>query len=288
MEANRILLVGRGHLGQFLKRRLNVPDELHWTGDMDVLSEEVLKMARPNVIVNAAGKTDLAWCEANPLEAFRCNVTAPLNLFRRARDANASFIHLSSGCVWDGPYFQTSWGAERPFEPHDPPNPACFYAWTKAACDAMMLWDVHDWQGAAHFGLTILRPRQVYSPDPSPRNTLSKILKYPLLIDTPNSMTSAETIAKAIEWSLGSSYSCMCNVYDLGVTSPYQVGCFLASAGLRDFPKRMTKMQLDEDLKPKRVDAVLSDPYFERRVGVPLVQDELRRVIAEYKVNLGP
>lgn len=187
----RILLIGKGHLGTFLKARWGLPDALHWISEMAELDEETLRALDPEAIVNTAGKTDLRWCEDNPAECFRCNTSAPLTVYRlvkRTFKTRVPYIHLSSGCVWDGPYSSEG----KPFQPNDPPTPACFYAWTKAACDSMLRTECDS-------PLLILRPRQVYSPLASSRNTLTKLASYPKLLDTPNSMTSADTISNTIQ-----------------------------------------------------------------------------------------
>lgn len=280
MGAARWLLIGRGHLGSFLKTRFSVPEALHWTRDLDELDEATLRKLSPTAVVNTAGKTELSWCEANAAETFRCNAAAPLNLYRRIKAAAGEaipFIHVSSGCVWDGPYRADG----KPFGPEDPPSPACFYSWTKAAGDAMLLRE------AAGGKLAILRPRQVYSPLAAERNTLSKLRRYPKLIDTPNSMTSAETIARTVdkltEPAGAEAFGRILCVYERGTTTPFEVGMFLARAGLRAEPELIDKSALDRTLKPKRVDTVLSDPFFEALVQPPKVQDELRRVINHFR-----
>lgn len=276
-----ILLIGRGHLGTYLKKRLEIPDELHYTDELADI-KTILKKKSLDVVINTAGKTSLEWCEANPLETFRCNVIAPLTAWRAYREYQSKhslFIHISSGCVWDGPFPPSGLG----FLPDEPPTPQCFYSWTKAACDAMMLRET--------FGrnLCILRPRQVYSPIRSPRNTLTKLITYPKLIRTQNSMTSAETIAKTIERLSQHPPHCkdgrIINVYDDGVITPFDVGNLLAEAGLREPPIEMTKNDLDKTLVPKRVDTVLEDPFFEDLVHPPDITTEMKRVIEEFRRN---
>jgi len=284
MSAERILLIGRGHLGGYLRERLQIQEELHYRGEMEQLDAPTLARLKPDVVVNTAGKTELRWCEDNALETFRCNVRAPLAVWRALQEAKLDtslFIQLSSGCIWDGPYDQNG----QPFEPDTPPRPACFYSWTKAACDALLLDET------AGRGLCILRPRQVYSPLPSPRNTLTKLRTYPKLIDTPNSMTSAATIAKTLERVVANTEPFqngrVLNVYDRGITSPYQVGTMMAKAGLRGAPEMLTKDELDQTLKPKRVDAVIHDEWFEAFVDPPRIEDEMGRVIEAYGRAIG-
>ena len=136
----RLLLIGRGHIGTFLKTRLSIPDDLFWTSDMFDLTADKIKELEPDLLVVAAGKTDLKWCEENASDCLRANVEAPLTILRnlkKAKGEKARMIHLSSGCIWDGPYNTERWN--RPFRPYDPPKPACLYGWSKAMCDAMLI-----------------------------------------------------------------------------------------------------------------------------------------------------
>jgi len=283
MLSKRILLIGKGHLGSFLADLWKIPPELHWKREMMELDAATLQRLQPQVVVNTAGKTDLRWCEDNANECFRCNVAAPVHVYRAVKHAfrnQVGYIHLSSGCVWDGPFRPDG----RPFTPHDPPTPACFYSWTKASCDALLLDE-------AAAPLLILRPRQVYSPLASQRNTLAKLNGYPKLLDTPNSMTSAATIARTIEIVLSSigsrCWNRIMNVYERGYSTPFEVGTFLAQAGCRQPPEKLSKSDLDSWHKPKRVDAVIEDPFFEDLVKLPTVQEELKRNIALYAKAIG-
>jgi len=283
MLNKKVLLIGKGHLGSYLQSLWQIPTELHWTREMEQLDAATLQRLNPEAIICTAGKTDLRWCEDNAAECFRCNVSAPVGVYRAVKKAfnNAiPYIHLSSGCVWDGPYRPDG----KPFGPNDPATPACFYAWTKASCDALLMDE-------ATAPLLILRPRQVYSPLASPRNTLTKLNSYPKLLDTPNSMTSADTIAKTIETALHAIdtrvWNRILNVYERKPSSPYEVGTFLAQAGCRSMPEKLTKSDLDSWHKPKRVDAVIEDLFFEELINPPLVQDELKRNIASYARAIG-
>jgi len=274
----KILLIGKGHLGSYLKDLWKIPAELHWTREMADLNADTLKKLQPDAVINTAGKTELRWCEDNASECFRCNVSAPISVYRAVKEAfnnKIPYIHLSSGCVWDGPYRPDG----KPFQPNDPATPACFYAWTKASCDALLMDE-------AFAPLLLLRPRQVYSPLASPRNTLTKLNGYPKLLDTANTMTSADTIAKTIEIALAAPdtriWNRILNVYERNPSSPFEVGTLLAQAGCRKPPERMTKSELDSWHKPKRVDAVIEDSFFENLVNPPTVQEELKRNIALY------
>ncbi len=87
--------------------------------------------------------------------------------------------------------------------------------------------------------IAILRPRQVYSGNVShegrTRNTLLKMMKYPKLVDTPNSVSSMSIIEKTLRHVLAAkeNWSGVWNLYDRGITSPFDIGEILWRAGLR-------------------------------------------------------
>jgi dTDP-4-dehydrorhamnose reductase len=275
----KILLIGRGQIGSALARDLTGFDIHVWQRDIDDLSREVLETVAPDVVINAAGKTDLGWCEANAREAIRSNLEAPVRLYQRilSIDRDIRFIHFSSGCIWDGPYGKDG----KPFTPDSPPSPACLYSWTKAASDAMLM-DIDPNR------IAILRPRQVYSGSLSPRNSISKLLRYPKLIDTPNSVSSVAIIEKTVKHILSSedNWSGIWNIYDSGIITPFKIGEMLSSAGMRERPEHLSKEDLDKFHKPKRVDTVLFDERFEREIEPEDVLVQLGLAIAEYNANL--
>ena len=282
-----IIVIGKGHLGSLVAKTLTLCGHKvkFWKNDMAELDARTISDISPFAVINTAGKTDLPWCESNQSECWRCNVVEPVMLQRRL-PTSVRLIHLSSGCVWTGPFNPSG----LPFGPYDPPTPACFYSWTKVAADAMLM----DEASKSNRMLTILRPRQVFSEVDSPRNTLSKMLAYESLIDEPNSMTSADLIIMTIYRLLQGDQKFLLNqrimcVYNPGVTSPFLVGKMLAGAGLRPEPKIMTKSGLNLWHKPRRVDVVMRDDDFEALVrGLPAalrVEDALADAIEKYKKN---
>lgn len=275
----KIIILGKGQIGATLFDALSDHDVSQWAYDIADLSADSIVRHAPDVIINAAGRTDLRWCEENARETFRSNVEAPVQLYQRIRQHAPSirFVHLSSGCIWDGPYDADG----KPFTPTHAATPAAFYSWTKAACDALLLET-----DPAH--VAILRPRQVYSHNPSPRNTLFKLSQYPGLVDTDNSVSSVDIIIRTIKYLFtAKEWSGVWNVYDKGVTSPLKIGRMLAAAGLRAEPSEITKAELDSFHKPKRVDTVLYDERFERVIKPDNVEDVLHRMIDAYATNIG-
>jgi nucleoside-diphosphate-sugar epimerase len=272
----KILLIGKGQIGSALARELTEFDVHVWQHDIDDLTLRELEVIAPDAIINAAGKTDLAWCESNAREAIRSNLEAPVRLYEQILKSEKPirFIHFSSGCIWDGPYDTKG----QPFTPDAPPTPACLYSWTKAASDAMLLDLDPD-------RIAILRPRQVYSGYQHPRNSLLKLLRYPKLIDTPNSVSSIAVIEKTVRHVLTdtANWSGIWNVYDRGITTPLAIGELLWKAGLREQPFRISKEELDAFHKPKRVDTMLQDARFETAIQPDDVNVQLSKAIEELK-----
>ncbi|MDP4219260.1 MAG: NAD-dependent epimerase/dehydratase family protein [Bacteroidota bacterium] len=276
----KIIIVGRGEVGSSLSDALTEFDIHPWTMDIDDLTSAEIERIHPDAIINAAGKTDLKWCEENPRETFRCNIEAPVRLYQRITTHNSSsvkpirFLHFSSGCIWDGPYDATG----KPFTPLHPARPAVFYSWTKAAADQLLLAEDPT-------SVAILRPRQIYSARHTTRNTISKLITYPGLVTTPNSMTSMEVIIKTVRFCLVSkdNWNGVWNIYDPGVTTPFEVGKMLAEAGLRKMPAAIEKSELDAFHKPRRVDTVLYDDRFEKVIRPEPFEQVIKRTIAQFK-----
>jgi len=267
------VIIGAGHLGRYLSSV--IPEARLFEGRMSDF--EPGQLGPRAIVINTAGKTDLAWCEQNWVDAFVTNAFAPSLLYAALRGVGRRLIHLSSGCVWDGP-FRTD---GEPFGPLDQPSPACRYSESKVLGDELISRlgkDMRTW--------AILRLRMPYSSVGSPRNLFSKLLGYEQLIEDPNSVTSADTLARTIRHLIDEADSPLWGriscVYDLGVTSPYLIGLGLAKAGLRAVPTALEKSNLDTWHKPKRVNTVLYDELFEATIGPPAVEDELRRVTALY------
>ncbi len=278
-----IIIIGNGQIGSALNDALSEHNILHWTKDIAELTEAEIIAHKTQAVICAAGKTDLAWCEANPRETFRSNIEAPVELYQTIHALNNElvepirYLHFSSGCVWDGPYNEKG----EPFTPEHPPTPAALYSWTKAACDELLLREDRN-------NVAILRPRQVYSPQNSPRNTLIKLLKYPQLVTTDQSLSSIDVIIKTVRYLLtaGLNWSGIWNIYDKGITTPFAIGAMMAELGMREVPTALEKTDLDAFHKPRRVDTVLYDERFERLIEPDEVIPTLMRTLTELKNTL--
>lgn len=80
---------------------------------------------QPDIIVNAAGATNVDWCETHREEAWKANVVGVENLIEAARKVHAKLVHVSTDYVFDGKH--------GPYREDDAPNPVSYYGKTKLA-----------------------------------------------------------------------------------------------------------------------------------------------------------
>jgi dTDP-4-dehydrorhamnose reductase len=104
-------------------------NQLDITNRSDVKS--LISSFQPNVILNAAGATNVDWCETNREEAWKVNVTAVENLAEASRKVGAKLIHISTDYVFDG--------KNGPYDEEAKPNPIGYYGKTKLASENAVL-----------------------------------------------------------------------------------------------------------------------------------------------------
>ena len=100
-------------------------NQLDITNRSDVKS--LASSFQPNVIFNAAGATNVDWCELNREETWKVNVTAVENLTDAARKVGAKLIHISTDYVFDG--------INGPYNEEVQPHPIGYYGRTKLASE---------------------------------------------------------------------------------------------------------------------------------------------------------
>lgn len=124
-----LLLGGAGQLGVELARRLRRDHELHVASrdghlpdgtealsvdlDLPVRLREVMREARPELVVNCAAYTAVDRAEREPEAAHRINAVAPGVLAEEAGDLGAVLLHFSTDYVFSGE-------GDRPWRETDP------------------------------------------------------------------------------------------------------------------------------------------------------------------------
>lgn len=135
----RILLTGaKGQVGRSLRQ--HKPDNWEMIAadsntlnitDADAIAN-MIRSFEPDVIINAAGFTDLNTAENQADLVFATNAIGVRNLAEAAAQANIRFIHISSDYVFDGKQ-------STPYSERDVPNPLSVYAKSKLAGELLAL-----------------------------------------------------------------------------------------------------------------------------------------------------
>lgn len=131
---NKILVIGaKGMLGRDLVHELlsSFPDDevLGWDIDeIDIRKEQEtvakIKRARPAIVINLAGHTDVDGCELNEQEAFAVNADGMRHIAMGVRLCGAKAIYLSTDYVFNGE-------KGSPYLEDDPPHPLNIYGRSK-------------------------------------------------------------------------------------------------------------------------------------------------------------
>lgn len=81
---------------------------------------------QPQLVINAAGYTNVDACETAKEECFAVNAEAVKNIAQACRDKNITIVHYSTDYVFDG-------NAHQPYTEEDPCNPINTYGASKLA-----------------------------------------------------------------------------------------------------------------------------------------------------------
>ena len=194
-----ILLGGGGYVGQAYQRlftRGGLPfrnvarRELDY-GDTTALTA-LLRDTGATFLLNAAGytgKPNVDACEAHKAACLDGNAVLPGRILAACEAAGVPWGHVSSGCIYAG---------ERPggggWREDDAPNfsfrtnHCSFYSGTKALGEEVL---------AGADNLYVWRLRIPFSEVDSPRNYLSKMMRYARLLDASNSLSQLDEFCAA-------------------------------------------------------------------------------------------
>jgi dTDP-4-dehydrorhamnose reductase len=193
------LLGGSGYVGhayQALLTRKGIPFRNLRRAELDYTNREVLTAAlkadRPEFLINAAGytgKPNVDACELHKHECLFGNAVLPGIIADACTAAGVPWGHVSSGCIYTGARPDGSG-----FTEIDPPNftfrqnNCSFYSGSKALGEEVLAGksDVYIW-----------RLRIPFNEVDSPRNYLTKLLRYSTLLEATNSISQLEEFVAA-------------------------------------------------------------------------------------------
>lgn len=175
----KILIFGKGYLGQRAAEAWedSVLSTVRVNTKEDALAE--IRKHQPDVVLNAAGvrgKPNVDWCETHQLETMRGNTIMPLVLADACAEAGVYLLHMASGCIFygDSPHPDKAW-RETDFG-----NPDVVYSRAKWAADLVL---------STLPNVGIARIRMPIDSVPHENNLITKLAKYPKVIDVENSVT---------------------------------------------------------------------------------------------------
>jgi 3,5-epimerase/4-reductase len=173
------LVFGAGFLGERLAASL---PGATLARQVDITDREavraLLRERAPSAVVNAAGKSgrpNVDWCEQHPIETARSNVAGAIVVAEACAEHGAHFVHLGSGCIFYGPSPAPGGWREDDFA-----NPTSYYSRSKYAADLVLTPLPH---------VAIVRLRMPIDTVPGGRNLITKLARYPQVVDVQNSIT---------------------------------------------------------------------------------------------------
>jgi len=193
------LLGGSGYVGQAyqtLLTRKNIPFRNLRRADIDYTEIATLTAAleadKPEFLINAAGytgKPNVDACENDKAECLFGNAVLPSRIAAACNAAGVPWGHVSSGCIYTG---------SRPdgsgFTETDTPNfsfrtnNCSFYSGTKALGEETL---------AAETNVYLWRLRIPFDHRESPRNYITKMVRYDRLLDAANSISELHEFVAA-------------------------------------------------------------------------------------------
>jgi len=245
--------------------------------DLPAVRKE-LDEKKPKIVINAAGITgrpNIDWCEEHKLETIAGNVTGPLNILQACEERKIYWVHLGSGCV-----FQGNGSKGKGFREEDEANPPSFYSWTKYWTDSIL----------KHFLVLIIRLRMPVDNKPSSRNLIDKLTKYSQIIDSENSITVIPDLLEAAKKLIDKRKTGIYHLVNPGVIKPSEIMEFYKK---EINPNHQFKVITDEDLYKKglatarRSNCVLnSDKLQKEGIYLKPIKERIIEIIKEYKRNL--
>lgn len=280
----RVLVLGsEGQLGSEICIKLKdhaITTAAHGQVDIARLAHlrDFAQKVRPEIIINAAGYTDVDGCEANKETAFLVNAIGARNAAIAAREAGADLIHISTDYVFDG-------RKKEPYVECDMAMPLNNYGWSKLLGERMAME-----QNTRSF---ILRIAWLYGP--AGRNFVKTILalandkdELRVVDDQRGTPTFAGDVAKQIKLLMDTEsyglYHCTsqgsCTWYDFAKE-------ILRLAGISTRVKPVTSAEYPRPAR--RPASSVLDNLMLRVQGLDIMpprQDSLARHIGEIKESI--
>ncbi len=187
----RILILGKGFIGQRLQQALNCQLSSKKIFSLEDAEKEIKKY-QPKIIINcigSVGKNNVDECEIDKDKTLLANTFVPIILAEAALRNKIKLVHISSGCVYHYDYAK-----DKPIREEKKPDFfELFYSRTKVYAEKALE------NFAEESNLLIARIRIPLDNQPHPKNILNKLIKYQKIIDVPNSITYIPDFIEALK-----------------------------------------------------------------------------------------
>ena len=227
-------------------------------------------------IINAAGytgKPNVDACELAKADCTEGNVVFPALLSDLCARKNYQYIHISSGCIYDG--------YEKDFTEDDPSNfnfqNGSFYSGTKALAETIVLKN-----NPKSYIFRLRIPFDEYS---SPRNYITKMLNYSNLLDVRNSFSHRSDFAKYSLDLLEKAPSGIYNVTNKGSMTTKEVINMVQDYKIsnKEFSFFTNLDKFMQEISAPRSNCVLDTKKIEQYIKIRTVSEAMEDAISKYK-----
>lgn len=273
---NRILIFGRGYIGNRLKQAFNCAlsgKKIYSFAD----AQGEIRKFKPRIIINCIGHTgrNVDECEQDKDKTLTANTFAPIILAEAALRNKIKLVQISSGCIYKFNYRQ-----DKPIKEQTPPDFFdLFYSrskiYSERALEAL----------CKKYDILIVRIRIPLDNRAHSKNLLTKLLKYKRVIDLPNSVTYIPDFIKALRYLLKINARGIYNVVNRGALR-YPALMETYKKYVPDFKYKIVPFK---KLNLVRTNLILSTRKLER-AGFPVrdIHSVLGECVKTYLGNLVP
>lgn len=284
-----VLLGSTGYVGQTFARIMTA-EQIPWKRidreQVDIYDPERLSQflakSKASFLINCAGytgKPNVDACELHKADCLLGNAVLPGRLAIACEQAKIPWGHVSSGCIYSG----SKHGAG--FTEEDTPNfsfrtnHCSYYSGTKALGEEIL---------ADYPSCYIWRLRIPFNEYDSPRNFLSKVMRYDRLLDATNSLSHLDEFVRAslLCWSKKVPFG-IYNIVNSGSISTREVVELIRMVLA---PQKKFEFFADEDefmriaAKTPRSNCILDNTKIQS-VGIPLrsIREAIRHSLENWR-----
>tara|TARA_R110000868_G_scaffold205893_8_gene454574 strand:- start:655 stop:1503 length:849 start_codon:yes stop_codon:yes gene_type:complete len=277
----KILLLGKGYIGNYIAANLSVKGELvHLNKEsLDYSDYETfhafLKNNKFDWIINSSGYTgrpNVDACEDDKEKCHLYNVTVPLYLTNVANYHQTPIIHIGSGCIYTGydkAYTEedlSNFGADSPI--------SSFYSKTKDTFEKL----------SRDMDRYIFRIRIPFNGIKEPKNYLYKLLNYNKLISSKNSITNVDGLVNMLPMFMSvKPETGIYNVTNPGSIEAKEVVEIMKKHGLENPNWEFVSIP-EANFRVGRSNCILDTSKLKDKIGIELtnVYDSVAEAVKQY------